>query len=278
MPEVFEQAFGPDPLPSLGSGGAVLRRPRSFERLRSLIEGDLLPRLLLLHRARPVPPGLAARAASVLPAGEYARFLDLILGGHRDEVIADFLDDLLHRGHSTESVFADLLAPAARRLGELWEEDICDFAEVTLACCQMQRVIRRLGRTVGLGRIPGDRGNVLVMTLPDEQHTLGAVVVAELLGRNGWSVGLGRPFNPQDPEGDFALLAFSLARVDQWEEARDLISAARERYPGIQVMVGGSAFLTEPGLVSRVGADGWAEDGKALTALADKLCTAPSEH
>jgi methanogenic corrinoid protein MtbC1 len=207
----------------------------------------------------------------VLPGGEFERFLKLILGGNKDEVVAAFLDDLLHRGHSTESVFADLLAPAARRLGEMWEEDISDFAEVTLACCQMQRVIRRLGRTVGLGRIPGTRGDVLVMTLPDEQHTLGAVVVAELLGRNGWSVSLGRPFNPDPPQGNFALLAFSLARVDQWAAARDLIADARRQYPGIQVMVGGSAFLTEPGLVSRVGADGWAEDGKALTALADRL-------
>lgn len=272
MHEVFEQLAPQDSLIPGGSSGSTLRRPRSFESLRSLVEGDLLPRLLLLHRARPVPPGLAARAARVLPGGEYDRFLELILGGHRDHAVAEFLDDLLHRGHSPESVFADLLAPAARRLGELWEEDICDFTEVTLACCQMQRVIRRLGRTVGLGRIPGTKGGVLVMTLPEEQHTLGAVVVAEILGRNGWSISLGRPFNVEHPDGDFVLLAFSLARVDQWEAARDLISAVRGRHEGIQVMVGGSAFLTEPGLVSRVGADGWAEDGKALTALADRLC------
>lgn len=247
----------------------------SFDRLRRLVEGDLLPRLLLIHNAGPIPPRLAARAARVLPGGEYDRFIGLVLGRHSDQAVTDFVEDLLDRGHSLESVYVDLLAPAARQLGVMWSEDTCDFVEVTLACCQLQRVIRRVGRQLMDERPRSIKGCVLVEALPGEQHTLGAILVAELLGQDGWQVILGEPFQPATSLEGVRLVAFSLAQVDRWEEARDRIRTLRARGDAdLQVMVGGGAFLERPALVSQMGADGWAEDGKAVRALADRLCLA----
>lgn len=247
----------------------------SFERLRSLVEGDLLPRLLLIHNAGPIPPRLAARAARVLPGGEYDRFIGLVLGRHPDEDVSDFVEGLLAQGHTLESVYVDLLAPAARQLGVMWSEDTCDFVEVTLACCQLQRVIRRVGRHLLDERPRSTKGCVLVEALPGEQHTLGAILVAELLGQDGWQVVLGEPFQPVVGLKDVRLVAFSLAQVDRWEEARARIETLRaEGDAGLQVMVGGGAFHERPALVSQMGADGWAEDGKAVRALADRLCLA----
>lgn len=251
----------------------ALRRPRSFDRLRSLVEGDLLPRLLLIHNAGPIPPALAARAARTLPGGESDQFLGLLTGGRPDDEVALFVTGLLDRGHSLDTVYVDLLAPAARRLGVLWAEDRCDFVEVTLACCQLQRVIRRLGRQLMSNRRAGAKGRVLVAGLPTEQHTLGPILVAELLGQDGWTVELGAPFAPTPPVEGIGLLAFSLARTDLWKAARERIADLRRRAGSqLMVMVGGAAFAEEPGLASRVGADGWAEDGKAVKALADRLC------
>jgi methanogenic corrinoid protein MtbC1 len=247
-------------------------RHASFEQLRQLVEGDLLPRLLLIHHAGPIPPRLAARAASVLPGGEYDRFLRLILGQPSDDRVTEFLEDLLDAGHSLDTVYVDLLTPAARQLGVLWSEDSCDFVEVTLACCQMQRVIRRISRRLVRARPDSGKGSVMVAALKDEQHTLGPILVAELLDQVGWDVRLGEPFQPVTDMTGVHLLAFSLARVDRWEEARDRIAELRALADRpIQVIVGGGAFLIRPGLVSRVGADGWAEDGKAVSELADRL-------
>ncbi len=247
-------------------------RHESFEQLRQLVEGDLLPRLLLIHNAGPIPPRLAARAASVLPGGEYDRFVRLILGQHSDDAVTDFLEDPLEAGHSLDTVYVDRLTPAARQLGVLWSDDTCDFVEVTLACCQMQRVIRRIGRKLVRSRAASIKGSVMVAALKDEQHTLGPILVAELLGQVGWDVSLGEPFQPITDMTGIHLLAFSLARVDRWEEARDRIAELRALADRpIQVIVGGGAFLIRPGLVSRVGADGWAEDGKAVSELADRL-------
>lgn len=276
MPDVEIGGLGEITRASRGGGAAPHSlAAESFERLRSLVEGDLLPRLLLIHNAGPIPPRLAARAAQVLPAGEYDRFMGLVLGRTADDTVAGFIEELLGKGHSLDSVYVDLLAPAARQLGVMWAEDTCDFVEVTLACCQLQRVIRRVGRQLVDDRPRTSKGCVLVEALPGEQHTLGAILVAELLGQDGWQVVLGEPFQPVDDFADIRLVAFSLAQVTRWEEARDRIDTLRSRGDaGLQVMVGGGAFLERPGLVSQMGADGWAEDGKAVRALADRLCLA----
>lgn len=273
MPEMAE--LGTSPVPDMRgpSPRARHRRPESFERLRSLIEGDLLPRLLLIHNAGPVPPGLAARAARVLPGGEYDRFLQLLLGRHSDDALVGFLTAFIEDGHSAEAVYVDLLAPAARELGVMWEEDSCNFAEVTLACCQMQRIIRRMTRRRAFETPDDSRGRVLVEAPPGAQHTLGAIVVAEILSQTGWCVVLGQPFDPVPDVEGVSLMAFSLARTDQWEVARDRIAAIRRLVPEVEVIVGGQAFLKEPSLVSRVGADGWAEDGRALKAMTSALCS-----
>jgi methanogenic corrinoid protein MtbC1 len=272
MPDV--EAGGFEGLLDTGTHRTPARAGRhaSFEQLRQIVEGDLLPRLLLIHHAGPIPPRLAARAASVLPGGEYDRFLRLILGHHSDETVTGFLQDLLDAGHSLDTVYVDLLTPAARQLGVMWSDDTCDFVEVTLACCQMQRVIRRIGRKRIRARPASSKGAVMVAALKDEQHTLGPILVAELLDQVGWDVSLGEPFQPVTDMTGIQLLAFSLARVDRWEEARDRIAQLRALADRpIQVIVGGGAFLIRPGLVSRVGADGWAEDGKAVPELADRL-------
>lgn len=273
MPDVAELGIVPVPTPRVPSTRSLHRRPESFERLRSLIEGDLLPRLLLIHNAGPVPPGLAARAARVLPGGEYDRFLQLLVGRHSDDALSGFLTAFLEDGHSAEAVYVDLLAPAARELGRMWEEDSCDFAEVTLACCQMQRIIRRMTRRRAFDTSGEDRGRVLVEAPPEAQHTLGAIIVAEILSQTGWAVVLGQPFDPVPDVEGISLMAYSLSRTDQWTVARDRIAAIRRLAPGVEVIVGGHAFLEEPALVSRVGADGWAEDGRALKAMTSGLCT-----
>lgn len=273
MPEVAELGTSLAPDSRGPSTPSLHRRPESFERLRSLIEGDFLPRLLLIHNAGPVPPGLAARAARVLPGGEYDRFLQLLLGRHSDDALVGFLTAFLEDGHPVEAVYVDLLAPAARELGVMWEEDSCNFAEVTLACCQMQRIIRRMTRRRAFETSDHTRGRVLVEAPADAQHTLGAIVVAEILSQTGWSVVLGQPFDPVPDVEGVSLVAYSLARTDQWEAARDRIAALRRLVPGVEVIVGGQAFLSQPTLVSRVGADGWAEDGRALKAMTSGLCS-----
>ena len=90
------------------------------------------------------------------------------------------------RAISVESIFLDLLAPAARQLGTQWEADVTDFANVTLGVSRLQRIMRRLGDTFLQRDQPRQRGESALLTIiPGEQHSFGLSMVAEFFRRAG---------------------------------------------------------------------------------------------
>lgn len=88
----------------------------------------------------------------------------------------------------------DTLAPAARRLGELWTDDRCNFAAVTAGV----GVLRQMMRDLEADFIPPAAANdpphrILLTTAPGEQHGFGLAMVAGFLRQAGWAVTLGEP-------------------------------------------------------------------------------------
>ncbi|MFX8024223.1 B12-binding domain-containing protein, partial [Acinetobacter baumannii] len=51
---------------------------------------------------------------------------------------SSYVRALLDAGASQEQVFLDLLAPCARWMGELWEQDRFDFSQVTIGLWRLQ--------------------------------------------------------------------------------------------------------------------------------------------
>ena len=55
-----------------------------------------------------------------------------------------YIEDGVAIGVPVQEIFEDLLAPTARRLGDLWESDDCDFLGVTTGAHRLQIAMRRL--------------------------------------------------------------------------------------------------------------------------------------
>jgi methanogenic corrinoid protein MtbC1 len=186
-----------------------------------------------------------------------------------------YLRELMDQGHGVDVVFDDLLAPAARRLGHLWESDDYDFMEVTLACARLQSAVRRMGRTAeepGAGYV---RGRLLLCGMTDDQHTLGGILLAEIFIRDGWMVTLAPPFARGRPAGEYDLICFSLASLDRADAAARRLEALRRRHgPDAKLILGGNAILRDPDLVNAFNADGWAPDADGAAALARELAPA----
>jgi methanogenic corrinoid protein MtbC1 len=251
------------------SGVDPLARSRR-SRIRRLVEGELLPRFLISHHAGPMPPSFIARAAEGASHPRFDEFLTLVRAPSTDDEVRGWLEELLDEGQTVETVLAELLAPVARRMGALWDEDECDFFEVTLVCNRLQRAIRRLASRFR-ERSPSGAGSVLVTALPHAQHTLGMLMVSETLARYGFDVSLGDPFVPGvDPFG-FDVVALSVTRSEEVSAAETLIADIRRRAPGAQILVGGAVFREDPGLISRIGADGWAEDAVSTLTLVREM-------
>ncbi len=106
-----------------------------------------------------------------------------------DQAASVLVEDLLEAGLSVEEVCLDHLAPAARRLGELWDTDRLPFSEVALAGARIQAIVRRMPASRMTPSCAQGKGAVFA-AVPGEQHTLGVMMAADLFRRNGWDVSL----------------------------------------------------------------------------------------
>lgn len=250
-----------------------------LERLAAALEREIVPRLLVASRAGPFPPNLLAAAGRSLEAGRVEDLLRLLRGA--DEQAAEaYLRDLMDAGMTLEAACMDLLAPAARRLGTLWEEDECDFVEVTIAVGRMQRVVHSLGSLFACAPAGplAPAGRLYLTCIPGEQHTLGVLIVAEFFLRDGWAVDLGHPLDDVDLRGAvreswYDVVGFSVACDSDLLRLRREVRSVRQasRNPDVRVMVGGRPFVERPDLVRRTGADATAADAREAPAVAAAL-------
>lgn len=246
------------------------------------IEGEVIPRLVLAHRnveQNALVFGIRVKLPSIEDVVEFAA----LAVDHDASFLTAHVQKLRARGMPIESIYMDLLAPSARHLGQMWDDDLCDFTTVTMALWRLQQVLRNLGSSFHIdAAASGEDHRALLASIPGEQHTFGLFMVAEFFRRAGWEV-LDSPMQSCKEllevikREKFALAGLSAARLAVLDELTALIAEMRlaSRNRGIKILVGGPAFLDRPELVRRVGADAMARDGREAVALAQDMLSIP---
>jgi methanogenic corrinoid protein MtbC1 len=280
----------PHPRHRFESGGlAALRSvlaPRDDEdrSLSSLIESEIIPRLMVasggLRDAALDQPGELEGADRITDA-EIAALAPLALQIEADELL-DYTDRILSRGVPVSSLLVDLLAPAARLLGEYWEQDRCDFVDVTMGLWRLQEVVHEVANRANSARRLGSAGRrALFAVMPGDQHSFGAVVIDEVFSREGWMtdrLGEGPASDLLDRAAGtwFDLVGLTVSCDCHTANLTLIITALRNvsRNPRVQVMVGGRVFVEQPDLASQVGADGTARDARIALTVAEDLVSA----
>lgn len=262
----------------------VARNKEAKQRLAQLartIENDVIPRLVQAHRH--ATPAANAEAATV-PAQsseQVAGFVALIVGDSDFDVQAA-VEGKRRDGMSVEALYLDLFAPAARLLGEMWSDDICDFSTVTVALGRLQRLLRELSPAFGTEvEYPANGRRALFAQPVDEQHSFGLSMVAEFFRREGWDVfgviGGARDDPAARVRHEWAdVVGLSIGSERRLDWLRQCIVALRaaSRNPGVVVMVGGPIFTLHPDWVAGVGADATAHDAREAPRVAARLLTA----
>lgn len=260
---------------TLGAGG---RQLESMARLLRTIEGEIIPRLVLALQSAPADSAAEGVAWSTPGADEVSEFARLV-ASHDVAIATAYINTLIDRGVALEKIYLDLLAPAARLLGDWWTQDLRDFTEVTSGLCRMHQLLHEFSPAFLRDAQPtaSDRC-VLLVPMPGEQHSFGLIMVAEFFRRAGWDVWDLHPSTPGDLLGVvrkqwFSVVGFSLSCESRFEELKPLITAAREssRNKSVRIMVGGNPFIGHPERVATVGADACASDGRGATIEADCL-------
>ena len=251
--------------------------------LSRAIEDEIIPRLMLAHpTAGECLPAVSSAGAQVSQEDVHA-FAKLVL--EPDENVAHAcIEAMRTSGISVETIYTDLLAPVARYLGVLWEEDLCDFTEVTIGLGRLQQVLRELSPAFGRASASPSGNRVLLLPGPGEQHTFGLVMVAEFFRRAGWDVGGGPWEAGADPvvmvqREWFDVVGFSLANVAQLDDLAACIKSVRDAAlnKSVCVIVGGPLFLANPEYVAYVNADAASTDGAQAPELAARLVFAQGQ-
>ncbi len=242
--------------------------------LARIISARVIPRLLLAHGQTQNNRGF--KAPTVRLTKDYhlnervGEFADLVV--NRDGAVATtYFKDMLDDGASIEALFEDLLGPTARRLGELWDDDINTMFDVAQGLGQLQHIVRTFSPEFQNQRSSHVANRkALLMPLPGETHVFGIGLIEQYFRREGWHVWAGPPATMAETValvGNmwFDMIGFSVSRVPNPEklsrEIRIIRKAARNR--NVAIMVGGAAFLKDPSLSALIGADGTASDGPA---------------
>ena len=249
--------------------------------LSRLIESEIIPRLLVAHGGGSHTPVEGAHD-DVITAEEVEAFAPMSLHVEADELL-DHVEGLVARGVSRDTLLVDLLAPAARLLGQFWEDDRCDFVDVTMGLWRLQEVVHEISARMPQDhRHPfGQERRALFASLDGDQHSFGTVVIDELFSANGWMT---------DRLSEATTIEL-LERVrDEWFDMAGLtitcdchiaplpsiVQAIRtsSRNPRICVMVGGRVFAANADLAASVGADGTAPDARIAIQVAGELVDA----
>jgi MerR family transcriptional regulator, light-induced transcriptional regulator len=255
-------------------------RPASPGELKRATVATLFERTIssLAHDDRRRPTLRVLGRERQLQCEDVDRFVALVLGDD-DAAPRSFVREVADAGVATDNIYLELLTPTAVRLGELWESDDCDFVDVTIALGRMQRTLREISQVfIGTPDLPSPTGSALLTCIPGEQHTLGIVMIADALIRDGWRVQVGAPWSDADVatlvrSESFDVLGVSLACEARIPQLRRLVSALRaaSRNAAIRVLVGGQAFVGRADLLKRVEADGFAESLRDIVPVARQL-------
>ena len=243
--------------------------------LEHVIGAEIIPRLALAHRRVDAEGRLVERVPRTI---DVEGFVDLLRSSGYHSVLT-YVRDLGDSGISSDTILLDLFAPAARRLGELWKEDLCDFVEVTRALSVLQQLVRERSTGVGLEQLGWtEQKRILLAPAPGEQHTLGISIVEKFFLAGGWDVwggaaGLAFDLTSLVRREWFGVVGFSLGSEKNLDGLVVLIREIRRssRNTHLGVIVGGPAFLERPDLAILIGADATAVDALSAVPVAQKL-------
>lgn len=115
-------------------------RAERLSRLTRIIEGEIVPRLLI--SATVASRSAALKTAESLPGSDaVAELARLLLAPQRDKADA-YVQVVRRDGMPPERICFELLAPTARRLEEIWQCDECGLAELTIGLRRLASVLR----------------------------------------------------------------------------------------------------------------------------------------
>ena len=238
--------------------------PRWQDDFSRLMQSEILPVLARLLGDASPPPEQVGEAPNLDPEALLRALLEP--GPHSAQGIIAALET---EGVAREHMLLDLLAPAARALGGMWETDDCDFVQVSIGLQRLQALMRDLEPPARPLSSSSVRRRILLLPAPGETHTFGVEMAAHLFRSRGWDAVqiASTEYEQRIATEHFDAIGFSLSCQVCLDKLPAAIEQARQlsRNRAIRILVGGGLFDRHPELAAKVGAD-------AVASAIEKTC------
>lgn len=249
------------------------------EALLGVIEQQIIPRLLNVQQF--FPDASKDRSLDAQPSGERLEFLAFTQHCLKGDTLKanQVVDALTDSGLAHDHIFLELITPAARHLGVLWEQDLCDFTQVTCGLAIMHQMIYRLGYESPAGKQgQGDSERLMLACAPGSQHFLGLTIVADFFRKSGAEVVLEISSTESEllravAHEWFDVVGISVALQAQLATLPDLIAHLRVHSgnPQMRVVLGGPIFMLQELSAQSLGADAIFTDAREAVAAVKRL-------
>ncbi len=193
------------------------------------------------------------------PRSDEVKQLCELLLGHDFEMAESAVFSILKSGVGLEAVYHDYLGASAIRLGEMWDEDLIGFVDVTRGVARIVVLMRNLRERAEVPRITHE-APVLFASVPGETHAVGVTMARDLLRSRGWDVnlliGLDHDQLVQSgAETDARVLGLSCGGAATAGALARLILAVRLVRPTLPILISGQIVSKHPNLVEAIAPD-----------------------
>jgi len=193
-------------------------------------------------------------------------FLDALLRGDR-RVANRLVDSALDTNPDLRSLYLEILQPAMREVGRLWQENVISVADEHLATAIAQAA---MGRAFERAYVWHERRTptLIAACAEDERHQMGLRMLCDLLELEGWDTTYLGASVPVESLVDIVVkrkpdvVAVSATTAPHLPPVRSAIAAIRGSgvSPMPLIIVGGRALGDNEELAKRLGADLTAPD------------------
>lgn len=247
-----------------------------------LVETEL-PQDAISNLAREVVRRLAFRMprhenVADLPTQSEIDLLCAALLSGDDRAADQFILAARRDGVDTAAISRGYVAGAARKLGQMWDDDRISFIDVTLACGKLYGIIRGLRHVLAPQIVQGrETRPALFALVPGETHTLGIEIATDHFRRDGWDVDMlmGLDHDAMVAEADLRRYEaiVLVANSDRMLEPLTRLSLAlRITQPLAHIIVAGGILDHHPDILRLVGAEAVMADlDSAIAILRDVL-------
>ena len=130
------------------------------------------------HLRRPAHPGWIEEAGKLLVQHCLSKTFEQ----------KTILQELLDMGFKVDTIVDHCIPIAATRLGEAWVKDTLSFSEATIGSANLQRLLKHIAQDRENNFVSDSGKRFLICVHESEQHTLGALVLGDMLRRQGHSL------------------------------------------------------------------------------------------